>query len=76
MSKRISKYGKKFFDQKTGLRESVNKQLAKDLHKPVIKKIKKKSVYARFKDKIWAADLAEIRSLSLKNKKLDVYCLS
>ena len=29
----------------------------------MIKKLKKKKVYARFKDTIWAADLAGIRSL-------------
>ena len=51
MSKRISKYGKKIFDQKTGLRESVNKQLAKDLPKPVIKKIKKRASMRDLKTK-------------------------
>ena len=44
----------KFFDKKTGLRMSVNKQLAEEL--------------ARFKDNIWPADLAEMESLSSKNK--------
>ena len=42
---------------------SVNEQLAEELHKPVIKKIKRRKVYARFKDNIWAADLAEMESL-------------
>ena len=49
-----------FFDKKTGLGVSVNEQLAKELHKPVIKKYKRKKVYARFKDNIWAADLVEM----------------
>ena len=47
---------------------SVNEQLAKELYKPVIKKFKRRKVYARFKDNIWAADLAEMESLSSKNK--------
>ena len=58
----------KFFDKKTGLGVSVNEQLAEELHKPVITKGRK--VYARFKDNIWAADLAEMKSLSSKNKNL------
>ena len=37
---------------------------------PVIKKVKRRKVYPRFKDNIWAADLAEIKSLSSKNKNV------
>ena len=48
---------------------SVN-ELAEELHKPVIKKFKRRKVYARFKDNIWAADLAEMESLSSKNKNV------
>ena len=47
---------------------SVSEQLAEELHKPVIKKFKGKKFYARFKDNIWAVDLAEIELLSSKNK--------
>ena len=47
---------------------SVNKQLAEELHKPVMKKFKGKKFYARFKDNIWAVDLAEIELLFSKNK--------
>ena len=47
---------------------SVNEQLAEELHKPLTKKIKRKRVYVRFTDNIWAADLAEMESFSLKNK--------
>ena len=43
---------------------SVNEQLAEELQKPVTKKLKGRKVYARFKNNIWAADLAEIKSLS------------
>ena len=47
---------------KTGSGVSVNEQLAEELHKPVIKEFKRRKVYARFKDNIWAADLAETES--------------
>ena len=55
---------------KTGLGVNVNEQLAEELHKPIIKKIKRRNVYTRFKDNIWAADLAEVESLSSKNKNV------
>ena len=57
-----------FLGKKTGSGISINEQLAQELHKPVIKKFKRRNVYARFKDNIWAADLAEMGSLSSKNK--------
>ena len=60
----------KFFDKKTGSGVSVNEQLAQELQKPVIKKFMRKKVYVRFKDNIWAADLAEMGSLSSKNKNV------
>ena len=60
----------KFFDKKTGWGISVNEQLAEELHKPVIKKFKRRKVYARFKENIWVTDLAEMGSLSSKNKKV------
>ena len=52
-----------------GARISVNEQLAEKLHKLVIKKSKRRKVYARFEDNIWVANLAEMVSLSSKNKK-------
>ena len=54
--------------KKTGSEVSVNEELAEELHKPVIKKFKRRKVYSRFKDNIWAADLAEMESLSSKIK--------
>ena len=53
-----------FFDKKTGLGMSVNEQLAKELHKPVIKIFKRRKCYTRFKDNIWGAYLTEMKSLS------------
>ena len=58
----------KLFDKKTGSVVSVNEQLAEELHKPVIKKFKGRKVYARFKDNIWAIDLAKMELMSLKKK--------
>ena len=55
---------------KTGSGISVNEQLAKELHKPVIKKFKRRKVYARFKDNVRATDLTEMGSLSSKNKNV------
>ena len=48
--------------------KEVNKILAKELHKPVIKKFNKRKVYSQFKDNIWGVDSADMQSLSRKNK--------
>ena len=58
----------KFFDEKTGSGASAYEKLAQGLHKPLIKKFKRRKVYARFKDNIWVSDLAEMGSLSSKNR--------
>ena len=42
--------------------------LAQELHKSIIKKFNKKKVHSRFKDNIWARDLAEMGSLSSLNQ--------
>ena len=54
----------KFFDNKTagsGI-ESIlqNEQLAEELHKPIIRKFKKRKVYSSFKDNIWGDDLPDM----------------
>ena len=45
-----------------------NKELAEELHKPIISKLKSKKVNSRFIDNIWAADLADIQLVSKFNK--------
>ena len=45
-----------------------NEQLADELHKPIIRKFKKRKVYSTFKDNIWGADLADMQLLSKYNK--------
>ena len=49
-------------------RTGNNKILAEELHKPVIKKFNKRKVYSQFKDNILGVDLADMQSLSKKNK--------
>ena len=54
----------RFLDKKTGSGGTatskvgviVNEQLAKEIHKPVIKKSKRRKVYAKFEDNILAVD--------------------
>ena len=58
----------KVFDKKIGSGARVNEQLVEELYKPVIKKVKRWRVYVRFKDNIWHVDLAEMESLSSKNR--------
>ena len=58
----------KFFDKKKGSDITVNEQLVEELHKPIIKKVKRRRVYTRFKGNVWAVDLAEMESLSTNNK--------
>ena len=46
-----------------------NLQLAEELHKPIIRNLKKRTVYSRFKDNIWGADLADVQLISKLNKR-------
>ena len=45
-----------------------NYQLANELHKPIIRKFKKRKVYSSFRDNIWGVDLADMQSLSKYSK--------
>ena len=45
-----------------------NKQLAEELHNPIIRKFKKKKVHWLFIDNIWGADLADMQSINTFNK--------
>ena len=61
----------KFFDKKSmgsGMAKTSSSILADELHKPAIKKFNKRKVYSQFKDNIWGVDLADMQSLSRKNK--------
>ena len=64
----------KFFDKKSkgsGIANNKikqNLQLAEELHKPIIRKFKKRKVYSGFRDNIWGADLADMQLISKFNK--------
>ena len=62
----------KLFDKKTagsGVKSiAQNEQLADELHKPIITKLKKRKVYSAFKDSIWVADLADMQLISKFNE--------
>ena len=47
---------------------SQNQQLAEELHKPIIRKFKKRKIHAAFKDNIWGADLADMQLISRYTK--------
>ena len=58
-----------FFDKKsTGSGFKSSSILADKLHKPIIRRFNKRKVYSQFKDNIWGVDLADMQSLSRKNK--------
>ena len=62
----------KFFEKKSkrsGLKENQenflqNSQLANGLHKPIIRKLKKRKVYSSLKDNIWGVHLADMQLIS------------
>ena len=66
----------KFFDKKSmrsGFKKPKNTArsssiLADELHKPIIRKFNKRKVYSQFKGNIWGVHLADMQSLSRKNK--------
>ena len=63
----------KFFDKKfpgSDVNMYVNNEkLAEELHKKVIKKILKSTVYSKLKDNIQGADLADMQLISKFNKR-------
>ena len=64
----VKEHQQLWFD--TGSVICVTEQLAVELRKPVIKKFERRKVYARFKDIIWAADLAQMSLLFSRNKNV------
>ena len=69
----------KFFDKKSmgsGFKKLKNTTkpsssiLANERHKPIIRKFNKRKVYSQFKDNIWGVGLADMQSLSRKNKSI------
>ena len=63
-----------FFDKKSsgsGIANESNYQLANGLHKPIIRKFKKRKVYSSFRDNIWGVDFADMKSLGKYNKGIN-----
>ena len=54
----------KFFDEKS----SGSEELAEELHKTIIRKLKKRQVYSLFKSSILVVDLADMQSFSKYSK--------
>ena len=52
----------------SGFKKASSSILADELHKPIIRKFNKRKVYSQFKNNIWGVDLADMQSLSRKNK--------
>ena len=62
-----------FFDKKSAdsyIKNMLNKKLAEELHKPVIRKFKNRKVHSSFKDSIWHTDLADMELLSKFSKEI------
>ena len=72
----------KFFDEKTlsgattlanefAVKKEItsNKELAEELHKPIITKFNKRKLHSSFIDNIWGADLAYMQLISRFNKE-------
>ena len=60
------------FDKKTSgsnikNENMLNKELAEELHKPNIRKFKKRKLHSSFIDSLWGADLADIKFVSRFN---------
>ena len=63
----------KYFDKKSSgwtVKNEIisDKDLAEELHKPIIRKFEKRKVHAPFADNIWGADLADMQLISNFNK--------
>ena len=57
-----------FFDKNTFGSGIKNEELAEEIHKPIVRKFKKRKVQLPFIDNICGADLADIQLISKFNK--------
>ena len=65
----------KFFDKKSFHKNEnmSNKELDKELHKPIIRKFKKRKVHLSFIENIWSADLADMQLISKFDKGIHYF---
>ena len=62
-----------FFNKKSrgsGVDAEPNYQLPNELHRQIIRKLKRRKVYSLLRDNIWSVDLVDMQSLSKYNKGL------
>ena len=53
-------FDKKASDGAIKNEDMSNKELAQELHKPIIKKFQKRKIQSSFTDNIWGVDLADM----------------
>ena len=61
----------KFFEKNStgsGVGTEPNYQLVSELHRQIIRKFKRRKVYASFRDNIWGVALADMQSSTKYNK--------
>ena len=68
----------KFFDKRStgsGIKNEIkqNQQLENELHKPIVRKFKRRKVYSSFKDNICGVDSADMQLISKYN--IGIRCL-
>ena len=62
--------GVTMLSSKSAIKFMSNQQLADKLHKPIIKKFKRRKVYSLFKGNIWGVNLADMPLISKCNKEI------
>ena len=62
--------GVTMLSSKSAIKFMSNQQLADKLHKPIIKKFKRRKVYSLFTDNIWGVNLADMPLISKCNKEI------
>ena len=68
----------KFFDKKSsgkGIANEPNYQLANELYKSIIWKLKKRKVYSSFRDNIWGVVLVICNHWANIKREISIYCV-
>ena len=59
----------------SGIKSMSNQQFADELHKPIIRKFKKRKTCSSFKDNILGADLADMQLISKYKERIGLLVL-
>ena len=70
----------KFFNKKSSggpIKNEIisNKELAEEIHKPIIRKFEKRKVHSSFIDNIWSADLADMQLITKFTKEFRFFIM-